>query len=87
MAKKYRYLYGQGNPTPRSLDPTACKRAVVAFILEFSTAHGYAPTVQEITDATNLMSKATTQKYLDELVTEGRLERDKKRTRTLRVIV
>lgn len=59
----------------------------MVFVLEFSVEHGYSPTVQEITDATNLKSKATTQKYINELVAEGRLERHARHVRTLRVVV
>lgn len=87
MPKTQRYLYGQGLPTPRTLDPAACKRAVMTFILDFSVTHGYAPTVQEITTATNLRSTATTQKFINELINEGRLERSTKQARTLRVVV
>lgn len=81
------YLYGQKSPTARSLDPANVKQAIVTCILDLSVDKGYAPTVKEITLACNLLSTATTQKYLNELVAEGRVQRDPKRVRTLRVMV
>ncbi len=87
MPRRTRHLYGHRSPLTRSLDPAEAKQAIFSFILQYSADEGYAPTVREITAATNLLSTATTQKFINELVAEGRLERSAKRTRTLRVVL
>lgn len=63
------------------------KNDIMQYVLTYSAEHGYAPTVRDITEAVGFESTATTQSYINQLIAEGRLERDERRSRTLRVKV
>lgn len=59
---------------------------VVDAIREFSSQHGYPPSVRDLVALTGLASTGAVQYHLDGLVAEGRVARDPHINRSLRVI-
>ena len=62
------------------------EQQIIDFILAFSKAKGYSPSVREITAGIGLSSPSTVQKYIDGMVSKGILGRDSSRNRTIYVI-
>lgn len=63
------------------------RRQIVDYIQEFKRAHGYAPTIREITeDVYGNSGFAATQKHIETLKDQGYVDYDVGRSRTLRVI-
>ena len=66
--------------TPRQAD-------ILAYITEYSTIRGYAPTLQEIGDKFGLSSVATVHKHISHLVDKGYLRRERRNaSRDLEVV-
>ena len=62
------------------------KDEVVKFIYAYSADYGYPPTYREIGEACGLKSKSVVKKVLDELQREGRIDREPRLARTVRVL-
>lgn len=52
------------------------RKKLLNFITGYIQLHGYAPTVQEMTDGVHLKSKSTVHGYLMDLFTSGAIETD-----------
>ena len=52
------------------------RKKLLNFITEYIQIHGYAPTVQEMTDGVHLKSKSTVHGYLMDLFISGAIETD-----------
>lgn len=63
------------------------KESVLHTIIHYIDKHQYPPTIREICNITGLKSTSTVQKYIDQLLQEGKLETDAKlgASRALRV--
>ena len=65
---------------------TARKEAVLAFIVQFSTDHGFTPTIREIVDGTDITSTSIAGRYLAALEKDERISRVPHLARTIKVL-
>lgn len=59
------------------------KQAIYAFVRAYILENGYSPTVREIGESVGLRSTSSVQRYVEELVQEGRLRHKKSGPRTI----
>ena len=80
MSGEYAHLNPPKGDGEKSRD--AILRCIAAHVKE----HGWPPTVREICEATGLDSTSTVHAHLWRLVKDGRIVRDEKKPRALRII-
>lgn len=68
-------------------EATRRRASILRLIREHLAEKGYAPSVSEITRATGVASTLTTRRDLDVLAEEGKIERDAKVARGIRLLV
>lgn len=59
---------------------------VYEYVRDYVAEHGWAPSIREIADAVGVRSTSTAHGYVIALVLEGRLVRDPRRPRAMRVV-
>ena len=67
-------------------DPAARQENILCFIAEFKDTHGYAPTIQEICEGTEISSKSIVHRYLTKLHKEGFIKRTPRKARAMVVL-
>lgn len=67
-------------------DRTQACTEVERFLRAFFGQHGYAPSYQQICNGTGIRSKSTVQAVLNDLQRQGRLTRDRKVARSIRMV-
>lgn len=55
------------------------QRVILDFITQFIQKNGYAPTLREVADASNLSSLATVHEHIQKLIAKGILKKDRRR--------
>ena len=63
--------------------PSTKQEEILAFLREFSQAHGYAPSIREICQAVGLRSTGSVHYHLNELARQGRIELDAGKKRAI----
>lgn len=61
-------------------------RKIMEFLTTFQEQHGYSPSIREIGKCINVESTSLVDYYLDQLSQEGYIERDKRVSRSIRVL-
>lgn len=69
-----------------ALDRTQNCIEVEKFLREYFDLHGYAPSYAEIAKGTGIRSKSTVKAVLDDLMDRGRIVRDHKVARSIRLV-
>ncbi len=69
----------------RNKKVSAKQQQIYDFIVEFTSAHGYPPSVREICAAVDLKSPSTVHSHLKTLSTLGYIDKDDRKTRALSV--
>lgn len=59
---------------------------IIKFLTEFQELHGYSPSIREIGKHISVDSTSLVDYYLDQLCTEGYIERDKRVSRSIRIL-
>ena len=59
------------------------QKRIYDFIIDFTTSHGYPPSVREIGNAVGLRSPSTVHTHINTLVERGLLQKDDRKTRAL----
>lgn len=59
---------------------------IMKFLTEFQESHGYSPSIREIGKHIGVESTSLVDYYLDQLCQEGHIERDKRVSRSIRVL-
>lgn len=59
---------------------------IIKFLTEFQELHGYSPSIREIGKHIGVDSTSLVDYYLDQLCTEGYIERDKRVSRSIRIL-
>lgn len=59
---------------------------IIKFLTEFQESHGYSPSIREIGKHISVDSTSLVDYYLDQLCTEGYIERDKRVSRSIRIL-
>lgn len=61
-------------------------RKIMEFLTNFQDQHGYSPSIREIGKCINVESTSLVDYYLEQLTQEGYIERDKRISRSIRVL-
>jgi len=61
-------------------------RKILEFLVDFQNEHGYSPSIREIGRCINVESTSLVDYYLEQLRQEGYIERDKRVSRSIRIL-